>query len=332
MMKILVAGPESDDCLTHNVAHTFRSMGHTVLSEPSSFGITSRSRVVRKLNATVSGLSSRFDTRRERWLLKTAREFKPELTMVCTATLEPDYVEAIRVVSGGKVVCWYCDSPAHIRRNHIVSGEYDAVFIKDLAFAKILKNMLNLNAHHLQEAFNPDWHKPLSTKQVDYILVAGNLYGYRSSFLKELITHGETLKIFGLNPPLWAPTEVKQHYTGIFLNHLNKAEYFGQALACLNTFSPAERESLNCRIFETCGCGGLLLSENKPCIGTCFDPDVEFAPFESFEECLEQIAKFRCDEFLAQKMRLSASKRSHAEHTYQHRLTAILDIVGMTVK
>ena len=47
---------------------------------------------------------------------------------------------------------------------------------------------------------------------------------------------------------------------------------FGEALACLNSFSPAEGDSLNCRAFEVAGAAGLQLIEDRPAIRECFDP------------------------------------------------------------
>ena len=144
-MKVFVTGPEIADSFTHNVAHAFREMGHEVRTE-SGVAFSMRQSVLgRVLGELLERASPRWRARREAGAVRIAREFKPDLTLMCTRTFEPDSVDTIRRVSGGRVVLWYGDAPANLRRDHVVSGEYDAVFAKDPDLVRRLKEMLGLD-------------------------------------------------------------------------------------------------------------------------------------------------------------------------------------------
>jgi spore maturation protein CgeB len=100
---------------------------------------------------------------------------------------------------------------------------------------------------------------------------------------------------------------------------------FGAALACLSSFALSEgRNAVNCRIFETCGCGGLLLTEEREAISPYFDRDREYLAYSTFEECLEHLRRLRLDYTEANNIRARGARRAHAEHTYRHRLEAML--------
>lgn len=329
-MKIFVVGPEVRDCFTQNVAHAFRALGHDVRSMPAFLFGAPNSRQLRVFQDILDRASERWRLRRDKWSIKVAGDFKPTLTLVCTRTLEPETVAEIRKRSGGLVVCWYGDSPANIRRGHIVSGEYDVVFMKDKEFADSLHKQVGLEAHHLDEACTPAWHKPVSNARKLHLVVAGTLYGYRNAFLARLIERKIEVCAYGPSPSPWVSKQVAGIHTGRYLDHTNKANIFGEGLACLNTFAPAERNSLNCRIFETCGSGGLLLTERKEVLTRCFDPGKEFLDFSCFDECLEHIEKIKREPDFAEKIRAAAVRRAHGEHTYVHRLEKIMAILNLS--
>jgi spore maturation protein CgeB len=329
-MKVFVTGPDVADSFTHNVAHTFREMGHDVLTDPGlAFGMQ-QSSLRRGVEEVLARASRRWRLRREARIVRLAAEFKPDLTVMCTMTFEPETVERVRRLSGSPVVCWYGDSPANVLRQHVVSGEYDAVFAKDTDFVRALRSMLGLEAHHLPEACNPAWHRPVSEREGSELVVAGTLYGYRSALVERLLRAGERVLLYGPAPGRWVPAPVRTAHTGEFLDHTNKARVFGAALACISSFALSEgQNSVNCRIFETCACGGLLLSEEREAIEPYFERDREYLAYASFEECLDQLRRLRQDYAEARRIRERAAKRAHAEHTYRHRLDRMLEVLEL---
>ncbi len=295
-MKIFVTGPAVADSFSHNVAYTFREMGHEVRTDSRGTFVMQRSAVGRGLNDLLGRAWQRWRLRGDRRAVDIAAEFKPDLTVMCTLTYEPESVEAIRRVSGGRAVLWYGDTPGNLPRDHVVSGEYDAVFAKDPDFTNDLQRMLGLEAHHLAEACNPAWHRPVSTREGNAIVVAGTSYGYRNAVVGRLLDAGVELQLYGPAPARWVPAKVVAAHTATFLDQESKAGVFGRALACLGSFAPSEgRNNVNCRVFETCGCGGVLLSEQREAIGRYFERGLEYLAYESFEECLEHVRRLRDD-------------------------------------
>jgi spore maturation protein CgeB len=328
-MRILVAGPETGDYFTHNIIHSFRRMGHETLGVSMKGSVITRTAIGRGAEFLLEKASNGWRARLERGTINAAKDFKPHLIVAGTRTLEPNTVDELRRVNQAKVVCWYADPPANLKRDHIVSGEYDAVFLKDMAFAHRLRKILGIKAYHLDEACNPDWHKPVANRKSNEIVIAGSLYGYRGRIAERLADSGHEVKVYGPRPSAWVKEKISSLHTGSYLDHLNKAEIFGQAMACLNTFTPGEGDSLNCRVFETCGCGALLLSEKRDAIGRCFDAGVEYLSFESFEESLDLLDRLRGDYSFGSAIREQAVKRAHGQHSYQHRLAKILETMDM---
>lgn len=320
-MRVFVTGPDGSDSFSHNVAHSLREMGHEVRIDPGSSLSMTHSALRRGIDEVLRRASSAIRLKDERRAVRIAGEFKPDLTLMCTQTFEPESVAAIRRRSGGLVVCWYGDAPANIRRDHLVSGEYDALFAKDPDLVHKLRSMLALPIEYLPEACNPSWHKPVARRSGDTLLVAGTSYGYRNALVTRLIASGVEVAIYGPSPGRWVSESIRRAHSGRFLDHETKARCFGEAMACLASFALSEgSNSVNCRIFETCASGGLLLCEEREALGRYFETGREYWGYRSFEQSLDWLARAKRDYREAERVREAASRRAHAEHTYAHRL------------
>ena len=329
-MKIFVSGPVVSDSFAYNVAYTFREMGHEVRTDSLAGFPLQTSVMVRGLNEFLGRAWKKWRLRGDRRGVSIARDFKPDLTVMCTLTYEPESVEAIRRVSGGRVVLWYADPPGNLPRDHVVSGEYDAVFAKDPDFTEDLRRFLGIEAYHLAEACNPAWHRPVASRKGANVVVAGTSYGYRNAVVERLLDADVDVRIYGSAPSVWIPAKVAAAHTGIYLDQRVKATVFGGAVACLNTFAPSEgRNNINCRVFETCACGAVLLTEQRDAIGHYFERDLEYLAYESFDECLEYLRNLVKDETGARAIRERAVVRAHGEHTYRHRLEEMMAILDM---
>jgi spore maturation protein CgeB len=329
-MKVFVTGPDAADSFAHNVSYALREMGHDVRTDRGLAFSMHLSPLQRGLDEVLSRGWRRWRMRRDARAVRVATEFKPDLTLMCTLTFEPDTVERIRRLSGGPVVCWYGDTAGNVKRDHVVGGEYDAVFAKDPDFVRTLRTMLGIEAHHLPEACNPAWHRPTAERNGDTVVVAGTSYGYRNALVERLLDAGEEVRVYGAPPSVWVSAKVKGAHTGAFLDHRRKAHVFGEALACLSSFALSEgRNSVNCRVFETCACGGLLLSEEREALAPYFERDREYLAYASFEECCDHLKRLRSDYAQAREIRTRAARRAHGEHTYRHRLERMLEILGM---
>jgi spore maturation protein CgeB len=130
--------------------------------------------------------------------------------------------------------------------------------------------------------------------------------------------------LYGPKPPPWSIPQIKRAWTGRYLAREEKSRVFGAGLACLNTFTFNEGNSLNKRAFEIAGAGGLQLIEYRPIIQECFEPGKELLTFRSYEELRDHMARARSYPAEMVPIREAIARRALAEHTYRHRLSKIL--------
>jgi spore maturation protein CgeB len=116
-----------------------------------------------------------------------------------------------------------------------------------------------------------------------------------------------------------------QAHTGHPVFAKDKAKVFREAAAVLNNLHPAEMHGVNARLFEATGSGAAVLCERRPSLGHLFDLDSEILPFTDFEELMSQAKRLLDDTDLTRRIGDAASKRAHAEHTYEQRLPEILE-------
>jgi spore maturation protein CgeB len=256
-------------------------------------------------------------------MLKRARQFRPDLVLAMTVQVHPAIMEELGQVSGKRRVLWWGDPPANSRRWGVMDPGWDFVFIKDRAAAEKLR-LAGRNAHLLHEAMNPAWHRPVSGQKNEDVVVAGNYYAFRQAVLLRLMEEGVSLRLYGSPPPRWSHPGIRKHHAGRFVVREEKSRVFGMGMACLNTFSLAEGDSLNCRAFEIAGAGGLQLIEHRPAIEECFEPGKELLVFRTYEELRDHIARARRSPVEMAAIREAGARRAIAEHTYRHRLETIL--------
>jgi spore maturation protein CgeB len=258
----------------------------------------------------------------ERWLVKAAREYRPELFLAPTQVIQEETLSELKRVGVRACVAWWGDSPSNMLRMGLLSPYWDLIFFKDPdAVAKFRR--VGLNAYLLHEAMNPAWHKPVAQQANEDVVVAGNFYGYRQFLVLKLIERSVKVALYGGRLPRWVHPGIRRIHKGHYIVKEEKSRIFGEALACLNSTQIIEGNSLNCRAFEIAGAGGLHLMEYKPIISECFEPGKEVLTFDSLDELMDHIERARRFPGEMKKIREAAAHRAHAEHTYKHRLERI---------
>jgi len=326
-MKVLLGTPIYQDSFADNVAVTLRIMGHEViplLEVDHDAYYARRRQIAREL---ASRLFRDRPTAEERRVLELAREHKPDLVLSLTRGLHPEVLDALGRICPGRRVLWWGDPPANSRRWGMVDPGWDAVFCKDATAVGKLR-LVGRNAHLLNEAMNPLWHRPLACQANDSVAVAGNSYAFRQAVCLRLMRNGVRVALYGGKPPSWSNPEYRSAHTGRYIVREEKSRIFGEALACLNTFQLAEGNSLNCRAFEIAGAGGLQLIEHRPAVEECFEPGRELLSFSTFEELMSHIERARREPEAMRAIREAAARRALAEHTYRHRLERIFRVVA----
>jgi spore maturation protein CgeB len=229
-------------------------------------------------------------------------------------------------VPGRAALCWG-DPPANMRGMGLLVPDWDMIFLKDAAaVAKFCA--VGLKAELLHEAMNPAWHVRNFTSVGDEIVVAGNYYGYRQYLVSRLLDAGVPVALYGPAPPRWAMGAIQRAHRGRYVVRHEKSRIFGTGLACLNSTSLSEGNSLNCRAFEIAGACGLQLIEDKSAVATCFEPGREALVYRSVDEICEYVVRARRDPAWAMGVREAGYARAVAHHTYALRLGHMLSRLG----
>ena len=186
---------------------------------------------------------------------------------------------------------------------------------------------LDLPIYYLPEACNPRWHRPLVEPGTEpYLVIAGNMYSSRVRLLDRLVAKGIPLKIYGPGFCRWlGESPARRAYTGKYIAREEKARVFRAAAGVLNTLHPAEVSGVNARLFEAAGCGAAVLTEFRPVVPDLFRVGSELLTFHDFDELIDQAARLLNETGLTRHLGDAACRRAHSEHTYELRLTAILE-------
>ena len=121
---------------------------------------------------------------------------------------------------------------------------------------------------------------------------------------------------------------MRQIYAGHSIFQHEKARAFRSALGVLNTMHPAEVSGVNVRLFEAAGCGAAVLTEYRPTLQQLFKVDKEVLAFHDFDELVDQATRLLNEQGLTVRLGDAAAQRAHRDHTYQRRLSVILEMLS----
>jgi spore maturation protein CgeB len=325
-MKFIIPSYSLPDNFTENVAFTLKLMGHEVLTAPKPAKLID-DRIMHLMQLGYEKFFPTTLTPQEKWLLKVYKDYKPDVVLTLTQPLSEEVLLALKK-QGIITICWWGDTPANMRKQGLLCDGWDFIFIKDKYAAFKLKT-LGLNAFYLPEAMNPHWHKKCYTAIDNALLFAGNTYDYRHYLIWKLLQAGiKDIKLYGQRPPRWAKDEVKDLFLNKFIVKEEKSLHFGSSFACINSTAMSEGNSLNCRAFEIAGTGALQIMEFRQAVEDCFEPEKEIVTYSSFEELVHKIDYYKGNPSLALQVRNASYNRAVNEHTYEKRLTHMLDTIG----
>ncbi len=333
-MKILVVGPQFPDSFARNIVVTLLRMGHQVATV---HGARMRHHGSRLANGFWNYAPRAFpglERRVYREVVQAARTARPALVLVTYGMMPPEIVSALKEVCGGKVVCWYTDSPANLERQYLVASPFDSVFVKEPSLALTLRDKLGKDAHYLPECCNPMWHRPAEFEDEDQrryacdLAAQGSLHYYRARML-EVFTDYD-MKIWGRNCPPWLDSPVRKHYAHHFIAEDEKTKAFRAAKIVLNTMHYSEIDGVNCTLFEAAGCGAFQIADWKPVLADLFEPEREIVTFRTWRELKEKVDYYLAHPEERSAIAARACARTHREHTYEVRLTRMLEILGFS--
>jgi spore maturation protein CgeB len=268
----------------------------------------------------------RLDEVQQNRMVKAAVRADCEVVINVGEALMPDIVDSLRR-TGMRVALWFPDAVSSMGRQLMLLAPYHALFFKDPHIVETLQANLDIPVFYLPQACNPRWHRPLvpaGTEQ--HLAIAGNMYPSRVKLLERLMARGIPIVIYGGHPPRWlGASPVRSAHTGRYIVREEKARIFRSAAGVLNTMHPAEVAGVNSRLFEAAGSGAAVLSDFRPTIPDLFEIDKEVLVYHDFDELLGQATRLLNEAGLTQAIGDAAWVRAHSDHTYDQRVTVIME-------
>lgn len=328
LMKLGIIGPQGPDLFATNIGDALTRMGHEVVALGSAVPKPGG-----KLTARASGVALRaipeLQVRLFRRLARSALRQECDVVLTTSHSMAPDAVAELRR-NRVQVALWYPDHVANIGRQMMLVAPYTAVFTKEPLLAKRLRDTLGINVFYLPQACNPRWHRPVTgAAEERTIVVVGNAYPSRMLLLRRLAEAGIPLTLHGrgvfgyVRHLLPAGLRVRPP---VFREE--KSRVFRRAAAVLNNLHPAEMDGVNLRLFEATAAGAAVLCEDRRTLGELYDTEREVMPFRTFDELVDRARALLDDPRMTRDIGDAATKRAHAEHTYEERLRQLLEKVG----
>jgi spore maturation protein CgeB len=88
--------------------------------------------------------------------------------------------------------------------------------------------------------------------------------------------------------------------------------------------------SIKSRTFEMGLSGTLMLCQHSPNLEMYYEPNKEFVPFETLEECVDKAKYYLAHENERARIAKSYHDRTRAEHMWQHRFVQLFCDLGLT--
>jgi spore maturation protein CgeB len=323
-VRVGVIGPTDADMFADNICCCLPDLGvDAVALGPCRRDIPGRRG--KALLSAIGDLSPGFDERLQGRIVTRALEADVDLVISVEGHLHPEAVRRLRV-GGIRVVLWFPDAVSSLGLLRLLAAQYDRMYFKDPALVARLGETYGLSVAYLPEACNPRWHRPLGSPAAEStVAVVGNMYVTRVHLLNRLAADGVPLQLYGIGWPRVTPTGPATALPvrpAVFRE--KKSQVFRQSAAVLNNLHPAEMESVNCRLFEATAAGGAVLCEDRPVLRDLFDVGTEVLAFSRYDTVRQQIDELLEDPGLTTTIGDAAARRALEEHTYQHRLRAIL--------
>lgn len=269
-------------------------------------------------------LASRVEMRTARDVL----EWSPDLTISNDGGLWPSTVAKIR--SGGSpVTLWFPDAIVNVDRQFMFLAPYDRLFFKDPYFVRYCDEVTGLPARFLPEACDPTVHHPIEPNDAERselaaeIALIGNVAPSRVKLLEQLMDYD--LRIWSRIYPRWIDSPTRDRWTGEFLIGDRKAKAMRSSKIVLNNLHYGEIEGSNCRLFEAAGCGAFQVAEWRKSMDDFFEDGGEIVYYRTADELRKVIDHYLPLEAERREIGDAARVRAHSEHTYELRLTRLIE-------
>ncbi|MBU4186250.1 MAG: glycosyltransferase [Proteobacteria bacterium] len=213
-------------------------------------------------------------------------------------------------------ICWTTDDSWKYREvSKFIGSAYDII-------TTTYNDVLPLyNRDGIQNVYLTQWaansqtlHPPLKASECTYpVSFVGAAHGNRKQRIKALMQKGIQVACFGHG---WPSGSVPAS---------DISNIMRQSVISLNFANSKGANQIKARTFEVPGAGGFLLTESAPRLDRFYCIGKEIDTFNDIDELAEKIQFYLNRPSVRDSMAEAAFARTRAEHTYEHRLQALLE-------
>lgn len=241
--------------------------------------------------------------------------------------LGPATVAAYRRESGAIWVNWFCDELRSRSAVGALAPGYDVVFVAGSEVAEDLESG-GTPAAYLPAGCDPSVHRPMRSRDQfrANVVFVGTASAHRERMLSELVEFG--LAIWG---PGWRKTKLRDYCRGELLGHEDYVRAYAGASVAVNIHSepPGEGPDPGCnrRLFELAAIGVPQVVEDRPDLHRHFREGSEILVARTPGQLKGLTMEALQDRPWAEEVAAGARQRALGEHTYMHRMHALLSAV-----
>jgi spore maturation protein CgeB len=183
---------------------------------------------------------------------------------------------------------------------------------------------------YLAPGCDPSVHRPMRSRDQfrANVVFAGTATPHRERMLSELVEFG--LAVWG---PGWRKTKLRDYCRGELLEHGDYIRAYAGASVAVNVqcsdASAGADPGCNRRLFELAAIGVPQVVEDRPDIHRHFREGSEILVARSAADFKGLLAEALQDRAWSEQVAAGARQRALTEHTYMHRLAALLGAVGI---
>ncbi len=298
-MKIAIIGSRSDDSMESNLQDAFTFAKHEVkifdIYDLKRFNILRIDKITHTFDKICRTYSDYYDVKLFVSLFKRVKEFSPDLVVCLYRFIHPIFVDLCKQ-QGATVIHINPDQMTTLEYQQVFASNYDIWFVKDAYMQSFMKNNMRLNVQLYSEAFNPRIHKrpdklkSLCEKECGIdVITYGTMYPYRCRMLKFVAESGIDVKIFGTIPHRFYDHALDRCFQNKYVTGGEKAQLLYGSKIVFNQMHYAEVQSVNCRFFESYGCGAFQLSDYRPILDELLPIESKMVSFKTIGEGIDKI-------------------------------------------
>lgn len=276
-----------------------------------------------------------FNRRKSTELMQAVEAVKPDLFLtVYGKPYRRDLIEELNH-RGIRTACWWLDDPFSFgteAQDLGQAGAFHAYFSNCRGSLPDYRKAGVANARFLPVGIAPDVHRRIESETEYDVLFAGDWHPLRQQVLEELNEH---FAVAIMGP--WkerkigreSPLNERMVQRGFFTPE-EMVTAFNRAKVVLNlhTWYGRWHYGVNPRLFEAGGCGAFQVCDLKEEIPDFYRPSHEIVLYKDVAELPELVGHWLARPDERKRVALGGHRRSHNDHTYQHRMRELLREVG----